>query len=52
MMVHLVVIAIKERQKTRLCPRRTLDTPESNIVTRPLDVSQVPQQLLGDNQNI
>ncbi len=42
MVAHLVVIAIKERQKTRLCPCRTLDTAESNIITGPLDVSQVP----------
>lgn len=40
------MVTLKQLQKARLRPRRPLDASEPNVRIRPLDIPQIPEQLL------
>jgi len=49
-MAHLVVVAIEECEEARLCPCGAFNATETEIVPRPLDVAEVPEQFLQSAQ--
>jgi hypothetical protein len=50
-MAHLVMIAIEEGQETRLRSGGALDAAEAQVVTRSLNVAEVPKQFLKGVQS-
>lgn len=40
--MHLVVIAIKERQETSLCPSGAFDATEPDVIPSAFEISQIP----------
>ena len=44
---YLVVVAVKQGEEAGLGTRRALDATEADIITRTLEVAQIPQQLLS-----
>ena len=43
---HLVMVAIKQREEASLRSRGAFNAAETQIVPRPLNVAEVPEQLL------
>jgi hypothetical protein len=43
---HLGVIAVEQGKEGGLCASRSLDAAEANVVSRSLEVAQIPQELL------
>jgi hypothetical protein len=48
-LAHLVMVAIEQCEEARLRSRGAFNTAETQIVSRPLYVAEVPEQLLGSN---
>jgi hypothetical protein len=49
-LTHLVMVTIKQREKARLCSCGAFNTAETQIVPRPLNVAEVPEQFLASGK--